>query len=193
MWDFGSAQTRWCKSPNGHKRCFGTGSPQTRIFKFTCPFPYWNCYMDTVNPYEKRFLFGDFLSIPKWSQTLFWIGLVAELSPCGNRPSLGIDFQMVSQNGIGSQVDWKIPIRWSRYGNREPHVLNLVSILGFSAYHFRLVIPIWKREAVCFESPYGNGNSMFLCGDLPFPISHRWGKIGVSAKKKSMCWCCVTQ
>jgi hypothetical protein len=32
-------------------------------------------------------------------------------------------------------------------------------------------IPVWKRGAVSFDSPYGNRDSPFLYGDVLIPIS----------------------
>jgi hypothetical protein len=43
--------------------------------------------------------------------------------------------------------------------------LNPVSIRQFSANHLHLVIPMWKREATCFEPSHGNSDSPIPFGD----------------------------
>ncbi len=150
-------------------------SPHMGIFKSTCLFTYGNHHIEMVNPYGKTFPFGDFLinpqtvtnsisewvsdwTVPAWKRAISWNWF---------------------QNGFSKW--YCFPIRWSRYGNGEPYVLNPVSIWGFSANRFCFVILMWKGEAVCFESPYWNSDSPFPNGDLPFPISQRCKNVGFSA------------
>jgi hypothetical protein len=37
-------------------------------------------------------------------------------------------------------------------------------------------IPVWKREAISFDSPYGNRHSPFPYGDVSIPVSI-WGSL----------------
>ncbi len=153
------------ESPNGN-------------FQVYLPVSYWNHYIKMVNPHGKTFQFGEFLVNPQM--------VTNSISERVCNQTLLVWKQAISRNRFQNGFS-----KW--YRNGEPYVLNSISIRGFAANHFHLGIPIWKWEAVSFESPYGKGDSPFLNGDLPFPVSRRWENIVFPAIFFVMCWRYVTQ
>ncbi len=118
------------------------GSLQMGIFKSTCPFPYWNCHIERVNPDGKTLKFGDFFVNPR----------------------------MVTNSILERVSDWTIPvwkqaISWNWFQNGFSKWYQFPS--RFVNSH--LVTPIWKRGAVCFESLFHMG---IFCWQFPFGDPH---------------------
>ena len=165
------------------------------IFKSTCPFTYRNCHMEMVNPYGKTFPFGDILVNPQMVTTSISKQVSEWTIPVWKRPSLEINFKMVSWNGIdspfgdpnmetGSLIFWiqfphgdlllTVSIWWSPYGNGKPYVL--ISHMETVIHHFHMGICRFPFSADAKKVG-------FSAGDAPALVTQWTAKTTVPVSK----------